>query len=150
MKSTLYPFANIMQNLRGHVQERHRAAAIAIGYACACNTILPSSEVENAEQHYKDTAEKFAKQIISELNEVTVFDAVMAMEFARKFWLLRYEAVHKCPRLNAVPGDFFASVFGVQQFFSSETVEFVNKQSDNIATVYAHVCHVIKDHYSQG
>lgn len=147
MKTQFFPFVNVMQNLRGPVQERHRAAAIAIGYACACNSQLPSAEVDNAEEHYRVNVETFAKRVISTLNEVSNIDTTQALEFARKFWLLRYEAVHKCPRMDTVPNDFFASVFGVPKYFSPDTVQFANAQSSNIAAVYAHVCNVIAENF---
>lgn len=149
MNAKLFPFVKVMQNLPGSVQDRYRIAAIAIGYACACNSILPSSEVANAEEHYRLSIEPFAKRVISGMNEVSVIDTAMALDFARKFWLLRYEAVHKCPRMDMVPGDFFCSVFGVPKFFSPETQEFVNKQSQNIGTVYTYICNVIAENFAQ-
>ena len=148
MKTQFYPFVGVMQKLTGAVNDRQRAAAIAIGYACACNSPLPSAEVDNAEEHYRVNVESFTKRIVSTLNEVSLFDVVMAMEFARKFWMLRYEAVHKCPRMASVPNDFFASVFGVPKYFSPETVQFANANADNIASVYLHVCNTIADNFS--
>lgn len=150
MNAKLFPFVSVMQNLRGPVQDRYRAAAVAIGYACACNSILPSSEVENAEEHYRVNVEQFAKRVISTMNEVSVIDTAMALDFARKFWLLRYEAVHKCPRMDMIPGNFFSSVFGVAKFFSPETIQFVNEQSLNIASVYTHICNVIAENFAEG
>ena len=149
MNAKLFPFVKIMQSLTNPVQERHRIAAVAIGYACACNSILPSSEVDNAENHYRINVEPFAKRVISVLNEVSVLDTAMALDFARKFWLLRYEAVHKCPRMDAIPGNFFCSVFGVGKFFSPETVEFCNAQANGIAMVYTHVCNMIAENFAQ-
>jgi hypothetical protein len=148
MNSKLYPFVGVMQNLRGSIQDRHRIAAIAIGYACACNAALPSSEVVNAEEHYRMSVEQFAKRVISTMNEVSIIDTAMALDFARKFWLLRYEAVHKCPRMDMMPNNFFSSVFGVPKFFSPETIEFCNAQSSNIATVYTHICNVIAENFA--
>lgn len=145
MNAKLFPFVKVMQSLTNPVQERHRIAAIAIGYACACNSALPSSEVADAAAHYRVSVESFAKRTISVLNEVSVLDTAMALDLARKFWLLRYEAVHKCPRMDMIPGDFFGSVFGVQKFFAPETVEFVNANATSIATVYTHICNVIAD-----
>lgn len=150
MNAKLFPFVKVMQSLSGAVQERHRIAAVAIGYACACNSLLPTSQLDDAEAHYSISVEPFAKRVISVLNEVSVIDTAMALDFARKFWLLRYEAVHKCPRMDMLPGDFFGSVFGVPKFFSPETTEFVNAQSSNIATVYTHVCNVIAENFAQG
>lgn len=147
MKTQFYPFVGVMQNLTGAVQDRHRSAAIAIGYACACNSQLPSAEVDNAEEHYLVNVESFTKRVVSALNEVSSIDTSMAIEFARKFWLLRYEAVHKCPRMGTVPNDFFASVFGVPKYFSPETVQFANTHAVNIGTVYMHVCNMIADHF---
>lgn len=148
MNMKLYPFVGVMQNLRGSIQDRHRIAAIAIGYACACNSPLPSSEVASAEEHYRMSVEQFSKRVISTMNEVSVLDTALALDFARNFWLMRYEAVHKCPRMDMIPGDFFSSVFGVAKFFSPETVTFCNAQSTNIATVYTHICNVIADNFA--
>lgn len=148
MNTKLFPFLNIMQSLVGPVQDRHRIAAIAIGYACACNSVLPSSEVDDAETHYRMTVEQFSKRVISALNEVTVVDTAMALEFARKFWLLRYEAVHKCPRMDQIPGNFFCSVFGVPKFFSPELIEFANQHNQAIGKVYTHICNVIADNFA--
>src|SRR5690606_17761705 len=124
-------------------------AAVAIGYACACNAPLPTSEVEDADEHYRMNVESFARRIISVLNEVSVVDTAMALDFARKFWLLRYEAVHKCPRMNSIPGNFFCSVFGVPKFFSPETVAFVDANSASIAMVYTHIFNIIEEHFAQ-
>ncbi|BAW19223.1 hypothetical protein [Ralstonia phage RP31] len=148
MNAKLFPFVNVMQSLSGPVQERHRIAAIAIGYACACNSVLPTSEVDDAETHYRMTVEPFAKRVVSALNEVSVLDTALALDFARGFWLLRYEAVHKCPRMDQVPGDFFCSVFGVPKFFSPEMIEFANKNNQAIGTVYTHICNVIADNFA--
>jgi hypothetical protein len=148
MNAKLFPFVNVMQSLPGAVQERHRIAAIAIGYACACNSVLPSSEVDDADAHYRMTLEQFAKRVISTLNEVSVFDTAMALDFARKFWLLRYEAVHKCPRMDQIPGNFFSSVFGVPKFFAPEMVEFANTHNQAISRVYLHICNVIADNFA--
>lgn len=149
MNVKLFPFQAVMQSLKGPVQERHRIAAVAIGYACACNSVLPTSEVDDAETHYRLTVEPFAKRVVSALNEVSVLDTAMALDFARSFWLLRYEAVHKCPRMDQVPGDFFCSVFGVPKFFSPDTIAFANTHNQAIGTVYTHICNVIADNFAQ-
>ncbi len=145
MNTNLFPFIKIMQSLQTPVKDRHRIAAIAIGYACACNSILPSAEVSNAEVHYTNTVDPLARRVISALNEASVIDAPAALEFARKFWMMRYEAVHKCPQMDTIPGDFFCSVFGVAKFFPSETVAFANANSKEIGYVYNYVCTVVKD-----
>lgn len=150
MNAKLFPFVNVMQNLRGSVQERQRMAAIAIGYACACNSILPSSEVDDAEEHYRVSVAPFAKRVVSTMNEVSLIDTAMAQDFARKFWLLRYEAVHKCPRMESIQGDFFGSVFGVAKYFSPDVIAFADTNASGINSVYVHICNVIAENFAQG
>lgn len=145
MNLNYQPFIQTLQRLQTPVKDRHRIAAIAIGYAIACNSILPSSEVDNVETHYANTINPFAQQVISGFNEATLIDTTAALEFARKFWIMRYEAVHKCPRMETIPGDFFCSVFGVAKFFSAEDITFANTNSKEISFVYNNVCNLIKD-----
>lgn len=147
MNLNYQPFVKIIQQLKVQIKDRHRIAAIAIGYACACNSPLPSSEVENAEQHFAVNVAPFTKTVLSGFNEAMVFDTAAALDFARKFWLLRYEAVHKCPRMESMPGDFFCSVFGVPKFFSPQEIAFANEHSRDISSVYTYICNLIKDQF---
>lgn len=144
------PFVQILQRLQSPIKDKHRIAAIAIGYACACSAGMPSAEVENAELHYVNNVEALAKRIISAFNEATVIDTASALAFSRSFWLLRYDAIHKCPRLESIPGDFFSSVFGVSKYFSADLIDFANKNNEEISFVYTHVCNVIKEHFTGG
>lgn len=143
-------FVTVLQRLDAAIKDRHRIAANAIGYACACNSPLPSAEVECAETYFKINVAPFAQRVISGFNEATVIDTAASLDFARKYWLLRYEAVHKCPRMDCLPGDFFCSVFGVPKFFSPDDVEFCNKFSQQISYVYSQICGMIKDLFVEG
>jgi hypothetical protein len=149
MNAKLFPFVKVMQSLTNPVQERHRIAAVAIGYACACSSLLPSTAVENAEAHYRNSVENFSKRVISTLNEVSVIDTAMALDFARKFWLLRYDAVYKSSRMDVMPGDFFCSVFGVSKYFAQDTIDFTDTHAASIGIVYTHIRNVIADHFTQ-
>lgn len=147
MNAKLIPFVDAVQNITGAVQDRHRIAAIAIGLACSCNSQLPTSKVEDTELHYRNIVEGQSKIVISQLNEAIVFDSKLALDFARKFWLLRYNAVYNCARVDSVKGDFFASVFGIAKFFPPELVEFADNNNVSISSVYLQACNFIQEQF---
>lgn len=145
MNLKLMPFMNAMQQLRSDVVTRQKVAAIAIGYASACNCPLPSGEVANASDHYNSAVAATVRRIVSTFNEGVLFDVTLAQDFARSFWLMRYEAVHRCPRMDQIQGNFFCSVFGVAKFFSPENHKFCDENASNINVVYQATCAIIQE-----
>lgn len=145
MKLDLIPFINAMQSLRCDISTRQRIAAVAIGYAAACNSPLPSGEVASAGEHYDANIRPLVRQVVSRFNEGILFDLALAQDFARNFWMMRYDAVHSCPRMDQIPGNFFCSVFGVAKYFSEEQQQFCNQHNQDIAFVYRTCCAIIKD-----
>lgn len=145
MNLKLTPFIYTLQSLQMPIQSRQRAAAIAIGYAAACHIPLPTSEVADAEDYFRANAMAAVRSTVSFFNEGVVIDTNLAQEFARNFWLLRYEAVHRCPRMDQLPGDFFGSVFGVARFFAPETQVFCNEHAKAISAIYCTACDLITD-----
>jgi hypothetical protein len=144
MNPKFTPFINAVRELTQPVKDRSKIAAFAIGYAAGCNIDLPSSELTDPSAHYDVNIAQGIGCLVSEFNECIVVDTVSAMVFARSFWLLRYEAVHRCPRMDQIPGNFFYSVFGVANFFSDADVDFLNTHSKDINTVYHKVCRIIE------
>lgn len=140
------PFVLSIQNMQLAVQLRSKIAAYAIGYAIACNMALPSTEVENAQDYFRVNLEPLSKRVVSVFNEQILLDCNTACDMARNFWLLRYEAVHKCPRMDQIPGDFFSSVFGVSRFFAPRDVEFLNEHASNVNMVYQKACNIVQEY----
>lgn len=140
MNLQLTPFVKAMQSMSLPVQSRQRVAAIAVGYACACTAALPSMEVTDPEDFFRTTHLPYVRRMVSFFNEGTVIDTALAQEFARNFWQMRYEAVHRCPRMDAIAGEFFASVFGAGKFFAPETRQFCNDNAKDINAVYQVAC----------
>ena len=141
-----HPFVLAMQNMQLAVQQRSKIAAFAIGYASACNMALPSTEVENANDYFRLNLEPAIKRVVSTFNEQVLLDCQTACDMARNFWLLRYEAVHRCPRMDQVDGDFFASVFGVQRFFAPNDIAFLNENAPAINSLYNKACELVKEY----
>ena len=145
MNVKLIPFVNILQSMQIPIQSRQRAAAIAVGYATACHIPLPTAEVADAEDYFRANAQSTVRTTVAFFNEGVVIDTNLAQEFARNFWLMRYEAVHRCPRMDQIPGDFFGSVFGVARFFAPETQAFCNENAKAINAIYQSACGLITD-----
>lgn len=143
MNLNLLPFMNTMQLLRTDVVTRQKIAAVAIGYASACNCALPSGEVQSASDYYNSNVANTVRRVVSYFNEGVLFDVSMAQEFARNFWLMRYEAVHRCPRMDQIQGNFFCSVFGVAKFFSDENRQFCDQNATDINFVYQSACAIV-------
>lgn len=139
-----HPFVTAFQNLPLAVQARAKCAAYAIGYAAACNMALPSTEVDSHGDYYTANLESGVKTIVSNFNEQILIDCTVALEMARKFWMLRYEAVHRCPRMDQIEGDFFASVFGVERLFAPNDIKFLNENAKNINILYQRACEVVQ------
>lgn len=144
MKQQYLAFINSVANLEQAVQVRSKIAAIAVGYACACNVDMPSAKVHSPELHYKGLAELSVKRWVGEFNEAVVLDCNLALEAARSFWMMRYNAVHNCPVLSDVPGDFFQSMFGSTQHFSPAMIALLNENNVSIARVYRTACNAIE------
>lgn len=145
MNLKMLPFVNVLQTLQLPIQSRQRAAAIAIGYAAACHIPLPSSEVADAEDYFRSNSQATVRSVVSLFNEGVVIETNLAQEFARNFWLMRYEAVHRCPRMDQIPGSFFCSVFGVARFFSPKAQAFCDENAKSINAIYQVVCGLVTD-----
>lgn len=149
MNPKYIPFINAVRELPQAVKDRSKIAAFAIGYAAGCNIALPSSELSEPSSHYDVNIAQSIGRLVSGFNECIVIDTVAAMAFARSFWLLRYEAVHRCPRMDQMPGNFFCSVFGVANFFSQADIDFLNEHAKDINTVYHKVCRFIEQNQEE-
>lgn len=87
----LYPF------LRSQVvgnDDRKALMVAAIAKGIAYSLPLPSSEVVNLRSYYADNAEQIALGVLSDLNEVTVFDVRQAATLTYEIYRARYLVVH--------------------------------------------------------
>ncbi len=145
MNQNYIPYIETVQALSQPMAVRTRVVAAAIAYAAGCHMALPSAPAASAADYYTQNVERNVKVIISRFNEQMLLDCPLAIDYARKFWLYRYEAVHQCPRMNQVPGDFFYSVFGVAEHFSAADVAFLNENAADIHRVYTAVCRLLDE-----
>ena len=100
------------------------AAALMVSRCVA----LPTSEVDDMESYYSDTALPQVKAMLSELNDALVMDVAKALEWTRMFWMIRYVAVNpeSKPNLNPIYG-FFDTIVGTGNFVDQESHSFLNK-----------------------
>lgn len=63
---------------------------LAVAKAVANHLALPSGPVEDPEFHYREVHYGTARQLVSDLNEVTVINARDVLELVQSFWKARY------------------------------------------------------------
>lgn len=145
MKKEFVPYFELASSIDQPYVVRKSIIALAVGYAVACNLELPSAELANPQEHYASKFESAARGWVGYFNEVTVMDCPAACEAARNFWMIRYNAVHNCPSLDMIDGDFFKSMMGATSYFSPETIALLDKHNDVIAPIYRAACLVLKN-----
>ncbi len=107
---------------------RSKFVALSVAFAAAAVCDLPSSPVENPTMHYSNTAQSRVRAILSDFNENVVFDVGSAIDYARQFWMLRYNAAHPfgIPLSTAEDG-FFQSIVGAHFYMSPDLLKLLNE-----------------------
>lgn len=95
---------------------------------------IPSSPVEEVSNYFRVTHGVAIRNIISEINEVIVFDTPVAVELTRQLWELRYNAAHPI-KLNmlglrdANGVSIFGALCGASLALAPEQIMFMEKHS---------------------
>ena len=74
--------------------KRNEYVAVAVGAIAASLAALPTSEVMNPTNHWLLQHEGNLKRVLSEVNELYIFDIKLALTIARQVYLARYRRVY--------------------------------------------------------
>lgn len=74
--------------------KRNEYVAVAVGAIAASLAALPTSEVMNPTNHWLLQHEGNLKRVLSEVNELYIFDIKLALSIARQVYLARYRRVY--------------------------------------------------------
>lgn len=74
--------------------KRDEYVAVALGAIAASLAPLPTSEVMNPTNHWLLQHEGNLKRVLSEVNELYIFDIKLALTIARQVYLARYRRVY--------------------------------------------------------
>lgn len=122
------------------VYDRAQIIAAAIGQAIACRMPIPSAPVTSSQEYFDSNIMSEAMNLISSFNEQAVLNVTLSLDYTRKFWLMRYDISAKCPRRTRADNSFFSAFFGVNDYFSGQEQEFLDKNFTTIFDVYSSVC----------
>lgn len=81
---------SFLLNLPLYSKGNQELTALAAARAISNDLTLPSSPVESAAAFYVQAVYNNARDMISDLNEVTVVDLNRVQELVKTFWLVRY------------------------------------------------------------
>lgn len=92
----LYEMIKMIETEFGSVDrvKRNEYVAVALGAIAASLASLPTSEVMNPTNHWLLQHEGNLKRVLSEVNELYVFDIKLALTIARQVYLSRYRRVY--------------------------------------------------------
>lgn len=123
--------------------DQGRIVAVAVALAVSASATLPSSEVEDKASYFMGSVVATVRDQISELNEGVVFNAKQALEYAERFWMMRYTAAHPMtlidgglrPMLNPLSQesgkvgnfDFMTCYMGGPRVLSTDLNAFINQ-----------------------
>jgi len=144
MQTKFISFHDQANRLITDVLARSNILAAAIGRAVANVQPLPSSPVESASGYFNTHALPQLRTIVSEWNENMTVNTAICTEYARIFWLLRYNAAHPNSRpLYDSPYDFFCTTMGVKSYVSDEQYAFLNTHKETILALSSSVSRML-------
>lgn len=109
---------DFINRLASNGQGKTPLVSIAVAKALSTTLSLPSSPVDNPEQHYRTLCSLTVDTLLSRLNELVLVDVAALQAYTRKFYLARYFAAHpptmiSCFSQQTVLQDFFSLQMGV-------------------------------------
>jgi hypothetical protein len=128
-----------------------RIIAAAVAMAVAGQADMPSAAVDNPSMHFNSVVLSAATRELSELNENLIFDAKLAIEYARTLWMVRYNAAHPPARpVYTTNCTTFEAVAGVGFCVSQDVYEFCNANKVAILTLSALACELLCEMRASG
>lgn len=132
MKTDYLKFLGAVTNSRLSGPDRSFAIAAAVAASVADFTAVPASKVDSPSSEYARSAALLVREAVGCFNEVVPFDIRLALDLARKFWMLRYETIHVRRTHDVTPGDYFCGYFSVDRNFSGDEIECLNRLASEI------------------
>lgn len=110
----MYNFAKLTEGSQRFVNTLKASdiVNIAAAKAIANSLALPTFPVDNAEEQYRDTCAQAAKNLASEISEVTVIKFSDVLEYTRQLWLARYYTLNPLEHNFAKVGNPIACFMG--------------------------------------
>lgn len=123
---------------------------VAVGYAIALRLSLPTTAVPCGYEYFAKSHVRQAKDTLSILNEVMLFDVDAALEAIKSFFAHRlamayaetFPTINISTKENNIP---FLSLLRVAEFFSNDMVETINQDCDKFLLSTSLVTDILKN-----
>jgi hypothetical protein len=146
MKVSFLQFIQAANCLQVDASVRGCVLAGGIALAVARALPLPTSPAEAPGQYYNFNNLQLVKDILAAFNEQVVFDAPLALNETREFWMLRYTAAHPAdvPVYDPTIG-FYDNLAGVPRWVARESHCFNNQYKNQLFAVQVAASSVIRE-----
>lgn len=115
------------------------AFTLATAYAISRDLPLPSSEVDNPELYFTNSASLGLQQLIDHINDAVLIDRHAARAAVKAFWMVRYNNVFPADWQPDSEYDFFCSNSCVPQYFTKGQFVILNDNKQGVRTIALHL-----------
>lgn len=149
-------FMNLEEYIRSKVTNPgnfRNTVGICAGIAVSRLAPLPTSEMDNIEQHWQDSVAYEARRVLGLFNEQMAIDIDLAVDTARQFYMVRYTAAYCniCLTPFGAQGDkqptFLESYQGASQFVSQELQAKLNAYPLAYASICNRIAMVMREEF---
>jgi len=126
-----------------NVADRRCVLSAAVAQYIANCLPLPSSCVDDLENHYNMNVKSQVLDTLGPLNEQLVLDVKVVQDYTRKYWLLRYNTLYPVSAVktyHSATYGYFDTMMGVGVYIDPEQHAFVNQYKMEILEAYKDLC----------
>lgn len=125
-----------------------KATSVALGIAIARMLPMPTTMVDEADNHYQMTLRFNAIMLANDFNESIVVDTDLVAETTRSYWLIRYTCAY--PNLNApmLPiGNFgfVSKINNVGRYINQDIYKFCDENSELMVVLVNRIQRLLND-----
>lgn len=138
-------FTTAVSGLRLTGPDRSFAIAAAVASSVADFSEIPATPSDTPNSAYLNMAAMAIRGAVGAFNEASPFDVRLALDLARKFWMLRYETLHVRRIHDADADNYFFGYMNVKRNFSEDEICCLNKHSKEINILEIYVREILQN-----
>lgn len=124
---------NFVSSIRSGSLEQNKVIALALALSISKLMPMPSASVDDEMNYYDSNVFGVTQDAVSQVNELSIVDTRITLEFSRILWKARYRTLYPSGKifLNVSTPTFtsaFASFFGFGNTLTEEILNITDKQ----------------------
>lgn len=138
------PYFKSVNSLNLTAEKRSFIVAAAVAAAIAYRAAVPFEKVNSPEAFFSANIAVAARATIGEFHGVAILNFDAAYELTRKFWLVRYNMLHRPQSVIFKAGRFADSFGGFMTEFSEQELCLLNELAETFVRVNSAVISVLE------